>query len=87
MDTSLLVFNTLLPIIAGIVIILIGILFSDNIEGFLLLITHRDLPVYIREKPQVHEVLNYFKGIGILFKVLGVGLIVYGLIVLGSSIF
>jgi hypothetical protein len=87
MGISLLVFQTALPILLGLIVLLLGIVFSDNMKGLLMLITHRELPEYVKDKPEVTEVLNYFNGIGILFKILGVGLMVYGLLVLGAALF
>ena len=87
MGISLLIFNTALPILGGLIVLLLGIVFSDNFEGLLMLFTHREIPEYVKDKTEVSDVLNYFNGIGVLFKILGVALMVYGLLVLGSALF
>lgn len=73
--------------VAGAILLLFGLILSDNLNSFLLLLTHMETPPYVKDKPGVSTVRTYIKGIGILFKVLGVGLTVYGLIVIGMFIF
>lgn len=87
MESGLLIFTAVLPIVGGFILLLMGLIFSDNLDALLLLFTHMDTPSYINDKPGVASVKNYLKAIGILFKVLGVGIMIYGFITIGMFIF
>lgn len=86
-SNSLLIFSAVLPIVAGMILLLIGFILSYNLEALLQLLTHSDTPSYILDKKGVPAVKTYIKAVGTLSLVLGVGLIVYGFIVIGMAIF
>lgn len=86
-NTGLLIFSGALPIIAGLLMLLLGLILTYNLDGLLLLLTHTDTPSYIKDKPEVVSVKTFIKGVGNLLLILGVGLIVYGVISIGSSVF
>ena len=71
----------------GILLMMVGLMISENLDSFLMLFNHRELPDYVKEKDEVNNVLNYVKAIGIIMLVLGVGLMVFALIRLGLHIF
>jgi len=87
MESGLLIFTAVLPIIGGFILLLLGLIFSDNLDSLLLLFTHMDTPSYINDKPGVASVKTYLNAIGILFKILGVGVMIYGLVTIGMFIF
>jgi len=86
-STGLLIFSAVLPIVGGMILLLLGLILTDHLDALLLLFTHSDTPSYIMDKPGVASVKTYIKGVGTLFKVLGVGVMVYGFVVIGVAIF
>jgi len=86
-SNGILIFSAVLPIIGGFLMILLGLILSYNLDALLLLITHTDTPSYIKDKPEVASVKTYIKAVGSLFLVLGVGVMVYGFVVIGTTIF
>jgi hypothetical protein len=81
------IFGGALQVAGGILSLLLGLIISEHLDSFLLLFTQRDTPDYVKDKPGVHVVLNYIKGMGIMFLILGVGLMVFGIIRIGIQIF
>jgi len=87
MESGLLIFSAVLPIIGGAAMLLLGLILADNLDALLLLVNHRETPSDILEKQGVSAVKTYIKAIGTLFKILGVGGVVYGIIEIGFAIF
>ena len=87
MASEFLIFSALLPIVGGALCLLIGLVLSDYLEQLFLLITHSETPSYIKDKPGISSTLTFLKAIGTLFKILGVGLFVKGIIEIGMAIF
>lgn len=87
MESGLFIFGSVINVASGILFLLMGLLVSEHLDSFFQLFTHREIPDYVKEKPGVQVVLNYLKGVGILFLILGVGLMVYGVLKIGMEIF